>query len=140
MAACRKPIPDPTARRSRSLPGLGWTNWQATSYVVSEPVGAGTWYPVNDEPTDKASYRFTITVDKPYVAVANGVPLSVTDLGQAAPLRLGAGAAHGELSRDHRRRPYRLEQRHSASGVPIRNYLTTTTPAETLAHCARHRR
>ena len=75
-----KPIPDPTVDGS-DAPGLGWTNWRATSYVVSEPVGAGTWYPVNDEPTDKAGYRFTITVSKPYVAVANGVPLSVTDLG-----------------------------------------------------------
>ena len=39
-----------------------------------EPVGAGTWYPVNDVPTDKASYRFTVTVPKPYTAVANGIP------------------------------------------------------------------
>ena len=99
-----KPIPDPTVDGS-DAPGLGWTNWRATSYVVSEPVGAGTWYPVNDEPTDKAGYRFTITVSKPYIAVANGVPLSVTDLGAKRRIRLGAGPAHGELSRDHRRRP-----------------------------------
>ena len=60
-------IPDPTVDDPSSLPGLGWTKYQGTSYVVSEPVGAGTWYPVNDEPTDKATYRFTVIVDEPLV-------------------------------------------------------------------------
>jgi aminopeptidase N len=127
-----KPIPDPTVD-GPDLPGLGWTDWRDTSYVVSEPVGAGTWYPVNDEPTDKAGYRFTITVAKPYVAIANGVPLSVTDLGskrrfvweQAQPM---AGyLAITDIDR------YTLDQRHSASGVPIRSFLAKGTPDSTVA-------
>ena len=41
--------------------------------VVSEPDGSATWYPVNDHPTDKASYSFEITVPEGLVAVANGL-------------------------------------------------------------------
>ena len=48
---------------------------------MSEPVGAGTWYPVNDEPTDKATYRVAIVVDEPSSRSRNGVLGSVTDLG-----------------------------------------------------------
>jgi aminopeptidase N len=42
--------------------------------VASEPEGSMTWYPVNDHPTDKASYSFEITVPEGKVAVANGLP------------------------------------------------------------------
>ncbi|MGW8368681.1 MAG: hypothetical protein ACWGPN_08365, partial [Gammaproteobacteria bacterium] len=41
--------------------------------VASEPVGAAAWYPVNDHPRDKATYRFEITVPQPYVVAANGL-------------------------------------------------------------------
>lgn len=75
-------IPDPTAEDPSATLGLGWVDYKKTSYVVSEPVGAATWYPVNDEPTDKASYRVTVTVDEPYEAVSNGVLRSVVDLGK----------------------------------------------------------
>ena len=44
-------------------------------------LGSSTWYPVNDEPTDKASYRISVTVDKPFQAVSNGVLLSTTNEG-----------------------------------------------------------
>ena len=126
-------IPDPTADDPSSLPGLGWSKYQGTSYVVSEPVGAGTWYPVNDEPTDKATYRFTVIVDEPLVAVANGVPVSVTDLGtrrrylweQRQPMASYLAITDVDT--------YRLERRTSRSGVPIRNYLTDDTPADSVA-------
>jgi aminopeptidase N len=127
-----RPIPDPTFGDPSSFPGLGWTNWERTSYVVSEPVGAGTWYPVNDEPTDKASYRIAVTVDKPFTAVANGVPVSVTDLGarrrfvweQAQPMASYLAIVDVD--------EYLLDQRQAANGVVIRTYYTDDTPAEAL--------
>src|SRR3546814_9204213 len=39
---------------------------------MQEPHGAFTWYPVNDQPADKAFYDFTITTPSPRVGVANG--------------------------------------------------------------------
>jgi hypothetical protein len=41
--------------------------------IAGEPHVAATWYPVNDHPTDKASYAFDITVPAGLEAVANGV-------------------------------------------------------------------
>src|SRR5262245_35195553 len=70
-AGVPRTTPDPTAEDPSSIPGLGWSKWAKGSYVVGEPVGAGTWYPVNDVPTDKASYRFTVLADEPLSAVAN---------------------------------------------------------------------
>lgn len=40
--------------------------------IAGEPHVAATWFPVNDHPTDKASYRFRVTVPRGSEAVANG--------------------------------------------------------------------
>ena len=127
-----KTIDDPTVYPPPPYPQLGWTNWNKTSYVVSEPVGAGTWYPVNDEPTDKATYKVTVTVNKPYKAVSNGVLKNIVDLGakrrfvweQAQPM--ASYLALLDIDR------YQLDQRQASNGVTIRTYRTADTPRDTL--------
>ena len=52
---------------------LGWNHYDGGVYVVSEPSGAASWYPVNDHPQDKATYTFIITVPEPYIVAANGL-------------------------------------------------------------------
>lgn len=52
---------------------FGWVSYPDGSFVANEPDGAPTWYPVNDHPTDKASYDFRITVPAGKTAVANGI-------------------------------------------------------------------
>ena len=42
--------------------------------MVGQPHSAATWFPVNDHPSDAASYSFEITVPAGLQAVANGVP------------------------------------------------------------------
>ena len=37
---------------------LGWVSYEGGTYVTSEPMGAAVWYPVNDHPSDKATYTF----------------------------------------------------------------------------------
>lgn len=59
----------------------GWVTTRDGAMVVSEPDGSATWFPVNDHPTDKATYAFEITVPEGLVAVANGV---LTDTQTAA--------------------------------------------------------
>ncbi|CAN0225051.1 unnamed protein product, partial [Phaeothamnion confervicola] len=51
---------------------LGWNNINDGNYVLSEPDGAPTWFPVNDHPRDKATYAFEVTVPEGYTAVCNG--------------------------------------------------------------------
>jgi aminopeptidase N len=41
-------------------------------WSVNEPDGASTWLPVNDHPTDKASWRFEVTVPEGLSAISNG--------------------------------------------------------------------
>lgn len=51
----------------------GWVWIDSGSFVASEPDGASLWYPVNDHPSDKATYTIEVTVPQPYSVVANGI-------------------------------------------------------------------
>ena len=64
-------LADPTAPQDELF--LGWFKYRKATYVVSEPVGASSFFPANDEPTDKAFYIFNITVPEGFTGVANGV-------------------------------------------------------------------
>ncbi|MEV0582171.1 M1 family metallopeptidase [Nonomuraea sp. NPDC050310] len=50
----------------------GWIRTSDGVYNANEPQGAMTWYPGNHHMTDKATYRFSVTVPDTRVAVANG--------------------------------------------------------------------
>ncbi len=50
----------------------GWFADDGEVYTVFEPDGAATLYPVNDHPSDKATYRFRVTVPEGLDVVANG--------------------------------------------------------------------
>lgn len=65
---------DGTTGRPTDVGGAlyGWVSTPDGAFVANEPDGASTWYPVNDHPTDKASYDFRITVPAGKTAVANG--------------------------------------------------------------------
>ncbi|MDH3396296.1 MAG: M1 family metallopeptidase [Acidimicrobiia bacterium] len=51
----------------------GWIRSRDGMFTVNEPDGAATSYPVNNHPSDKATYSISVTVDVPYVAVSNGL-------------------------------------------------------------------
>jgi aminopeptidase len=51
---------------------VGWEELTEGVIVASQPNGAPSWFPCNDHPSDKASYRITFTTDSPYRVVANG--------------------------------------------------------------------
>ncbi|MER5971733.1 M1 family metallopeptidase [Streptomyces sp. NPDC002055] len=58
--------------------GLGWEELTDGALVASQPVGAPSWYPCNDRPADKASYRVSVTAPAPYTAIACGRLLTRT--------------------------------------------------------------
>lgn len=43
-----------------------------TFYTLSEPDGARYWFPINDHPLDRATYRVELTVPRGLAAVSNG--------------------------------------------------------------------
>lgn len=55
----------------------GWEELEDGSFVVAQPHGAPTWFPCNDRPDTKSTFRFAIEADSDYYVVANGV-LSAT--------------------------------------------------------------
>jgi aminopeptidase N len=56
----------------------GWVPTDDGAFVVNEPQGSPGWYPVNDNPQDKATYTFRVTVPKGLTVMANGVLASRT--------------------------------------------------------------
>jgi aminopeptidase N len=72
---------DYTLSRPGPLPSAasGETGWFPTpggSYVLNEPEGAHSWMPCDDHPSDKATFRFELTVPSGLTAVANGALVS----------------------------------------------------------------
>ncbi|QXC60017.1 M1 family metallopeptidase [Aquihabitans sp. G128] len=59
------------------FPALGVpVGWQADSlggwFTMSEPSGTSTWVPVNDHPSDKATWTITLDTPKAVTGIANG--------------------------------------------------------------------
>lgn len=124
-------IQDPTDPDYR----LGWFRYGGGSYVVSEPVGASSFFPANDEPTDKATFEFRITVPQGYVAVANGVYGGARNVAggrrfswsMAQPMTTWLATV--QINR------YELLKVRTGSGVPVRVY---TTPGAADGDAARY--
>jgi aminopeptidase N len=70
------PVPDGT-----DIFDVGWQTDGREAYVVSEPTGASTFFPVNDHPTDKATYTFRVTAPEDQTVAANGLLVSDDDTG-----------------------------------------------------------
>ncbi len=61
----------PAPRRS-TWGEVGWEELSDGVLVAAQPTGAPTWFPCDDHPSSKATYRIAITVASSYQAVANG--------------------------------------------------------------------
>jgi aminopeptidase N len=57
----------------RSLWGeVGWEELTDGVLVAGQPSGAPSWFPCNDHPSDKATFRIQLTCEAPYTVVSNG--------------------------------------------------------------------
>ena len=66
-----RPVP------SRTLGSAGWEELTDGVIVAAQPHGAPSWFPCNDRPDDKATYRITLTTGSDYHVAASG---ELTDL------------------------------------------------------------
>lgn len=112
------PVPAPTQRTDFTTTGFTVTK-DGWAWTMQEPYGAYTWYPVNDQPSDKALYDLTLRVDDPWTGVAGGQLVfdEVVDGQHVTAFHLDSPAssylttvAFGEF--DH-------EEDTSAGGVPL---------------------
>jgi aminopeptidase N len=62
-----------TPRPLRTVWGeVGFEELTNGALVAGQPNGAASWFPCDDHPSSKASYRIVISTENPYRAVANG--------------------------------------------------------------------
>jgi aminopeptidase N len=119
-AGIPEPVPAPTTRSDFST--SGWTITKTNEvWTMQEPFGAYSWYPVNDQPADKALYDFTISVPDPWVGIANGTMTSreVVDGNTVTTFQLVEPAASYLTTISIGDYDYRGDE--TASGVPL-NY------------------
>ncbi|MBQ0904819.1 M1 family metallopeptidase [Micromonospora sp. U21] len=64
----------PTAIADGELGSGGFLHTPDGAVALGQPDSAATWFPVNDHPSDKASYDLAVTVPDGLSALSNGVP------------------------------------------------------------------
>jgi aminopeptidase N len=52
---------------------VGWEELEDGVLIAGQPTGAPTWFPCNDHPQQKASFRITATADSGYRVISNGL-------------------------------------------------------------------
>ena len=52
----------------------GWLRTEDGAFALGQPESASTWFPVNDHPSDKATFTLAMTVPDGVEALSNGVP------------------------------------------------------------------
>ena len=96
---------------------MGWEELADGVIVAGQTHGAPSWFPCNDRPDDKASYRIKVTVPNAYHVVANGTLVE---------RRRGAGASTWEYDQPEPMAAYlatvhigRYVERRLESSVPM---------------------
>lgn len=51
---------------------IGWEELEDGVLVAGQPIGASTWFPCNDHPSNKAKFRITVLTESEYTVVSNG--------------------------------------------------------------------
>ena len=51
---------------------VGWEELADGVIVAGQPCGASSWFPCNDHPSDKATFRIQLSCEAPYTVVSNG--------------------------------------------------------------------
>lgn len=58
---------------------LGWEELADGVLVASQPSGASSWFPCNDDVAEKAPYRLRVTAEEGYSVIANGVLIETSE-------------------------------------------------------------
>jgi aminopeptidase N len=126
-AGTPRPAPAPTTRSDFST--VGWTvTDDGGAWTMQEPYGAYTWYAVNDQPSDKALYDFTISVPSSMVGVANGKLESREDAGGTTVTRWHLDEPAASYLTTIAIGDFRMVRDRSGSGVPVSYWIPANRP------------
>lgn len=115
----------PQPIRTQSLGGVpvGWLYSKRGVFVVSEPEGASSFYPVNDHPADKATYRIRVTVPAPWIVAANGTPGPEEKVGEKTAFTFTSRDPMASYLVTVSIAEFDVETSMSESGVPLRYWF-----------------
>lgn len=112
----------------------GWIDNGTDVYVFGQPISASVWLPVNEHPSDAATYRVAITADSDLLAFTNGELESTTVHGQSTTWVYSSGAQQASyLSTIAIGDFVRIDSEPTKSGVKIRHYCPRGLEAEVEA-------
>src|SRR4029453_18952835 len=97
----------------------GWVPTDDGAFVVGEPQGSPGWYPVNDNPQDKATYTFRVTVPEGLTAMANGVLVSQASTGGKTTFEWREGLPMAPYLATATLGRFDVTQDELASGLPV---------------------
>jgi aminopeptidase N len=110
---------------------VGWGPYEEGIYVAGEPSGSQNWYPVNEHPSDKATYDFRITVEEPFVVAANGLLQDTIDEGDQVTYVWESAFPMSSYLVTLGIAEFDVETQEGPSGLTIRNYFGANIPEET---------
>ncbi|MBN8655094.1 MAG: M1 family metallopeptidase [Anaerolineae bacterium] len=119
----------PTPMTSQALPfPTGWIAYDGGIFVLSEPDGSASFYPVNDHPLDKATYTVIVTVPEPYEVAVNGLIEDEVDNGDTTTYTFGINDPMASYLTTININDFNIETMESDGGIPIRNYYAASLP------------
>ncbi len=115
----------------------GWTYYGDGVMVAGEPTGSETWYPVNDHPSDKATYTYEVTVPESYMVAANGVLKNVQDNGSQTTYSWEMDQPIAPYLSTIAIAQFDIVESTGPHGLPIRDYYGVGIPQSTRNDFAR---
>lgn len=107
--------------------GWFWTAGAAT--VAGEPFGAQTWFPANDHPLDKATYRLQVTVPQPLVVASNGLLVETIEEDGLATYVWQARDPMASYLVTVSIDEYEIHEAETAGGLPLVSFFPAGRPA-----------
>jgi aminopeptidase N len=109
---------------------MGWSHAaDGTINVWGEPVAASSWFPNNNHPRDKASYRFEISVPESWVVAATGTLKETKESADKTVFIWEMGQPMASYLASINIDRYELFTQAGPNGVTIRNYFPPEYPA-----------
>lgn len=117
-----RPVAAPTTRGDFATNGWTVTD-DGDTWTMQEPTGAWSWYAVDDQPADKATYDVTVSVPAPRVGVANGTLLSRDEADGVTTTRWSMPQPMASYLVTIATGEYDVQELESDSGVPMSSWV-----------------
>ncbi|MEW2544669.1 M1 family metallopeptidase [Streptomyces sp. NPDC047002] len=115
----------------------GWIATDDGAFVAGEPQGAMSWFPSDNNPRDKASYAFRVTVPAGYTAVCNGVLLGQRTAGGSTTFRWRQDQPMASYLATATVGKFDVTRSTTRSGIPVYNAVDPREAADAAPALAR---